>query len=222
MLEQINDGYENQLLVDMIVTKNKSLERGMIQGLDRLLLSILLTSIISDKKTIAVLDHGGQCGHYKRILPNIGVDCKWAVVETGAMAKAASVFQTEDLRFFNTIDEAILWLGGGCDLIWSSGALQYVDSPFDVLNNLINCEAKVITWSRMAFSSTNEILVGVQKSRLKDNGPGPLPENFIDTEIEYMRQLIPKDKFLDINLVQYDLITEFSDSSSYLFVRKKK
>lgn len=41
-----NADYSNPLLIRMIVEKNKCLERSMIQGVDRLLLSILLTSLI--------------------------------------------------------------------------------------------------------------------------------------------------------------------------------
>lgn len=166
-----------------------------------------------------MLDHGGQCGHYKRILPSIGVLCVWAVVETTAMASAASIFKQDDLNFFDNIEAAVNWLGGGVDLLWSSGTLQYVPNPMEELDRLIQLDSLVLTYSRMVFSNDNSSISRMQKSRLKDNGPGPLPSGFEDCEIQYLENLISKNEFIQKNIIQNTLISEFSESNSFLFVK---
>ncbi len=114
----------------------------------------------------SVLDFGGGFGvHYKELCD---LNIKWAVVEQSAIVERAA--NTNNLKFFKTIDEALQWLGKP-DVIHCNGALQYVPDPVKVLNELVAIQAKRILWYRMVLSD-NGIDKGMQYSRLADNGPG--------------------------------------------------
>lgn len=143
-------GYEQPELIEVVFQKTKAYRPN--------------TSWDESAKT--VLDFGGGCGlHYKEAR----LDAKWAVVETPAMVQRAQELATEQLRFFTSISAAADWLGE-IDLLHSNGALQYTPEPELVLNELISLRAKVMLWKRISLSEKRR--VGLQTSRLVDNGPG--------------------------------------------------
>jgi hypothetical protein len=85
------------------------------------------------------------------------------------MAARASSLETDELRFFSTIDTASNWLGG-VDLMHSSGTLQYIPGPFEMLDRLLALSAPVILWSRMALTE-GAAETSIATSTLSANGP---------------------------------------------------
>lgn len=145
-------GYENPELVDVVFRKTVAYRP---QG--------AWPEIVGAE---TVLDFGGGCGiHYKQAaLPTV----RWAVVETPAMVQRAKVLETDQLRFFTSIDDARNWLGD-IDVLHSNGAIQYTPEPLVVARKLVKTSPKRLLWYRLNFHST-----GSQISRLSDNGPGKI------------------------------------------------
>ncbi len=82
-----------------------------------------------------VLDFGGGFGiHYKEL----GKEIKWAIVEQVAIVERAT--NTNNLKFFKTIPEALQWLEKP-DVVHCNGALQYTPDPVKVLNVLVAIKA---------------------------------------------------------------------------------
>lgn len=141
--------------------------------------------------TETVLDFGGACGiHYKaarREVPNI----RWAVVETPAMVREGSKIATDQLRFFESIDEAAAWLGH-IDLIHSSGALQYTPSPMETVEKLASVGAAKMQWRRLFLS--DRPISEHQRSMLIENGPS---FRFSTKAVVYERKSLARGEFQD-------------------------
>lgn len=129
---------------------------------------------------IKVLDIGGAFGaHLKWAERHVPYRFKWAVVETPALVARAE--PAENLAFFSTIQEADEWLGGA-DLLLASGVLQYFKQPTAVLEEFTGLKPQIIVISR-TIVSLGEPAFEIQRSRLFDNGPGPIPQGFEDREV---------------------------------------
>jgi putative methyltransferase (TIGR04325 family) len=170
------DGYEQAELVEVIFQKTKAYRAAEpwpeMAGVS------------------SVLDFGGGCGiHYRQAN---SPDIRWAVVETPAMVARAKELETDRLRFFSDIKQAVDWLGT-VDVVHSNGALQYVDDPAEKLKQLCSVGAKAMLWYRTALSD-GETERELQSSRLGDNGPGRI--NVKEKTVRYERTKIPERKFL--------------------------
>ncbi|MGH6977148.1 MAG: hypothetical protein ACREED_08995, partial [Stellaceae bacterium] len=61
----------------------------------------------------------------------------------------------------------------------------------------------------------------VQTSRLKDNGPGPLPEGIADRAISYPAIRLPRSAFLAAHeRAGYRLAWKARDTDAFLFLRE--
>ena len=185
-------GYEQPELVEVIFQKTK----------------IYRPNTAWNESALTVLDFGGGCGlHYKEAR----LAAKWAVVETAAMVQRAKELATEQLQFFTSIGAAADWLGQ-VDLMHSNGALQYTHDPEATLNDLVSLRAKVMLWKRVALSTSRH--VGLQTSRLVDNGPGRL--NIKDKFVTYAVTKLSEKDFLAAHQ-GYQLVER--QDSSFRFVR---
>jgi len=80
--------------------------------------------------------------------------------------------QNEELTFYSDVQEAVS--DAAFDAVYASGSIQYTPDPYATLEMLCNIPSKrlVITRTPMA----DEDLTLLQTSRMRDNGPGPVPE----------------------------------------------
>jgi putative methyltransferase (TIGR04325 family) len=182
---------------------------------------------------LRVLDFGGAFGtSYHLVRDALPGQYRWAVVETPTFVGFASEVDTPDLRMFATIDEAKAWLGE-VDLLYSSSALQYVPDPLSMVDRLLDTRPACAAWLRSAFSATDPVVV-LQRSRLRDNGPGPLPEGITDVEVHYPRTYVSLPDFMSRFQPEYRLVIAYgngtpalelggvmaTEGSNYLFVRQ--
>jgi putative methyltransferase (TIGR04325 family) len=148
-----------------------------------LYIALPYTAALLSNRPLRVLDFGGSFGFHAmvcaKVLPDIAT--RWAVVESPAVAALARPVESDWLRVFANIGEAMDWLGG-VDLTHSSGTLQYLPNPDQAVLNLVNLGARVMLWQRMMFANRPRTYV-VQTIRVgaDDNGLGDyLPEGFTD------------------------------------------
>ncbi len=140
-----------------------------------------------------VLDFGGGCGlHYKHARSD---SVRWAVVETEAMVRRAADLQTDRLRFFASIPEAVAWLGP-VDVVHSDGALHFADDPHGTVKQLCGVKAPLMLWYRMYLSQGAAPERFEQTSHLVDNGPGDAPSGVKNKAVKYPYTKIPEADFI--------------------------
>ncbi len=85
-----------------------------------------------------VLDFGGGFAlSYFLLRRRMPHESRWAVVETTQSVALGKAFETENLRFFDSIETARQWLGE-VDAVHTNGALQYHPSPEAALESLLS------------------------------------------------------------------------------------
>lgn len=176
------------------------------------------------KQHLTLLDFGGACGaHYfeiKRFIP-ANISLQWYVVETPQMVKSATEkgLNNDELKFVGSIED----IKTKIDFVHSSGALQYVDKPYEFTNMLLTIGADQVLFNRMMFNENNRDLITVQKSFLSSNGPGPLPQGYTDKVISYPHTTMAWDKFNSMLAKNsYELEWIFEETSGVLEISHEK
>ncbi len=164
-----------------------------------------------------VLDFGGACGAHYFLAKALfrAVPLRWSVVETTAMARAATeAFADDELRFFDSIAAARATLPR-YHLIYSSSSLQYLPNPCEALGALVDCEATCIYLTRNGLTSGDRDLFTTQRSLLSANGPGPLPAGMTDRKVEYPVVFTRKAEVEAILGRKYAIALEFEEGTAY-------
>lgn len=183
-------------------------------------ISILLSSLKKDKKSLKVIDFGGAYGAIYNYLHKIlgeEIEIFWYIVETPKLVSMAGKFCNRHLKFFSSLDKAIDDMGQP-DLVFTSGAIQYVPKPYETVKELCDLDADFMFFNRTAFTTGPYDVISIQKSRIKDNGEQvdiDLDKGISDQTIEYPVSYIQKSKFLDIITRKYQLHLEFDVESGF-------
>jgi putative methyltransferase (TIGR04325 family) len=221
--EAVSQGYDDTVLVDVIVRKTAALRDGrriddVVAG-EALLPTIAGIAAAGNDTSLNVLDFGGAAGlHYfvaKEAFPQR--DFRWAIVETPAMTSQAAGFADDHLRFFTSIDEAAHWLGN-IAFVHCVSALQYVPEPEATLSHLLALRAPTMFWAKLMLAEKREHFT--QRSRLRDNGPGPIPADIADREIGYAGIRVARSTFLQAHTdTGYRLVWKAAETDSFLFLK---
>jgi len=222
--EAARRGYDDALLIEVIIRKTAALQGGgrriddVLAG-ETLLPTIAGIAAAGDSRPLHVLDFGGAAGlHYfvaKEAFPER--DFRWAIVETPAMTAEAARFADDRLHFFTSIGDATRWLGE-IAFVHCVSALQYVPQPEATLSSLLTLDAPVLLWAKLMLGERREAFT--QVSRLRDNGPGPLPAGIADREISYSGIRLARGDFLQAhNDARYRLAWKAAETASFLFTR---
>jgi hypothetical protein len=164
-----------------------------------------------------VLDFGGGFAqHYKCAVP-VSPNVRWAVVDTPAVVRRAAALVTENLRFFDSVNAAVNWLGHP-DLMHSDSALQYTPDPAQTLETLCAVGAREMLWKRIALSRTDQTEVEEQLTRLDENGPRVAKQSMTLSRklVRFKRTSIPETVFLAKH-AGYRLVARREDG--FCFVR---
>lgn len=190
------EGYSNGDLIDTIIKKNmlyRKTHSVMKYGVNELTTLIGISAAHTDQNELTVIDHGGGGGSnyvVAREFVNKRTKINWTVIETPAMCAAAKPLETEELRFHTNLDS--IPKQDTLHLILSSSSLQYCPSPINELEKLLSMGADYFFLTRTPMHAGKTPLVSIQRSRLADNGPGPLPIGIKDSEILYPITYLPE------------------------------
>lgn len=200
------DGYEAADIVSVVFEKTKALKVERLSSTNAFLIASLGDA--------TVLDFGGACGADYFIARAVtGKPRKWTVVETPAMVAKAKILETDELRFSTELEPA--------ELIYTSGALQCVDRPFDYLEKLLNLGAKTIVFNRLGLSKGEDVFT-IHRSKLSWNGPGPMPPGIEDRWVTYPFIFPSKARFMSMVQERYDIVFTFADDSGIFPVRRAR
>jgi putative methyltransferase (TIGR04325 family) len=209
--------YDSSLIAKVVVEKNikltEILDLNSTPKLDFILLRPLLVFALIQKKKFNVFDLGGGGGthyHVTRKIINDEIKLKWAVVETPSMVAESDSISNQELSFFSEYSHAVEFLDN-IDVALASSVFQYLSDPIEELIKFINLNAEVIFITRTALTDKNSTLRVIQKSRLKDNGPGSLPENFQDSEVQYPLTVVNKNLFIKTLSEKYTIVSEIEE-----------
>jgi putative methyltransferase (TIGR04325 family) len=182
----------------------------------------LLASL--DSRETSVIDFGGACGALyflaRAVLPQ-SLKLRWIVVETPEMARrAASILSTDELSFSSDLGSAVNSMSR-VHLLHTSGTLQYVDKPYDVLQQIVSASAEHILFNRLTLTKGSREVITVQESWLSWNGPGPLPSGVQDRRVRYPCVLLAESAVCETIQRNYDIVMTFDDSSGVFQVRNE-
>jgi putative methyltransferase (TIGR04325 family) len=156
--------------------------RSALRHVDGSLLTasvLQLTALTLKKSDVAVTDFGGATGDLGRDFLAAWPGASYTVVETPALVAMMQAHGA--VRFEPSIPRT-------CDVFFSSGTLQYVDRPMEVLAEGFQSARHAVVLVRNTFC--DEAQYHVQRSRLFENGYGPIPKGFRNTTVRYPHQTI--------------------------------
>jgi putative methyltransferase (TIGR04325 family) len=87
-------------------------------------------------------------------------------------------------------------LPAACDIFFSSGTLQYIEDPLDVLSSGFASARHFVVLARNSLA--DEDIFRVQRSRLFANGSGPIPEGYQDRAVSYPDRTIREAAVIEI------------------------
>jgi putative methyltransferase (TIGR04325 family) len=128
------------------------------------LLAGLLRAAMENGNRLSVLDFGGslgsgyfQCREFLSVIPSL----KWGVVEQEHFVKCGrEQFETEQLKFFYTIAECVQQVKPNVVLL--SSALQYLQDPYVILDELLANKVPYIIIDHTPFSKSDGDRITVQ------------------------------------------------------------
>ena len=172
-LSACHGGYEETQLIRTVYEKTRIYRDSLASQTPRVFdLSSLHTlvglSLAVTDRELNVLDFGGACGaHYfiARACMGDRVRFRWHVIETSKMAAVAKSLEDDQLQFFDSLPrgkEALEKI----DLVFSSGALQYVPDPYETLGEMTQCGATALFLTRIGLTRHHAELITIQTSTL--------------------------------------------------------
>lgn len=226
----IGFGYETSDLVEIVCRKTAIYRDQLgIDGPARLaggdtlaLIGIGLAHRCSEQ-TINVIDYGGACGAHYFLLKSVlkdRVNLNWHVVETPAMANRAAELETDELRFFSSIEDATSDFDR-VDLAFSSGTLQCVPNPAEHLRMLLRPQPEFVVLARLGLTTGSAEVVTIHEARLSHNGPGPLPPGCMDGITRYPFTFPTQFEIESIIAEKYQLLLTAPDPSGVFPVKNE-
>lgn len=165
--------------------------RAKLRAIDGAVLrSTKLLDVVAQlsKPDLHIVDFGGATGELARDYLALYPAAQFTIVENPTMVRkmAGTIPNTE---FSTRIPHS-------CDIFFTSGTIQYLPAPCIVLAEGFKAATRAVILARNSFSDIP--IYRAQRSRLYDNGTGPIPAGFDDVEYSYPHQTIIEHRVHDI------------------------
>jgi len=164
-------------------------------------LASLMRSINQKDYALNVLDFGGSFGsHYFRFKHffDPALKLNWSVVEQEHyVVHAKNNFENAELNFHTTVNDALQ--NTKINTFFSSGTIQYLEKPYDFINELIDNAFDFIILDRIFLIDSETDRIVMQDVN---------PELFY--EASFPARLFNETNFINAFLSKYELIAEFS------------
>jgi len=163
------------------------------------LLAHILWVAHKNKGELSLLDFGGSLGttyFQNRLFTKDLKKVRWGVVEQKHFVEIGkNEFQTEQLKFFNTLEEGIDAISP--QILLFSSSLQYLPAPIDIIRTTLELNFEFIFLDRTAVLPGNEDRLTIQ------NVPASI------YEASYPAWFFGEDKLINLFAQKYDLIAKF-------------
>ena len=144
-------------------------------------------SRLQEGKPWRVLDFGGGSGDYffqfQKFAPNIELD--WTVVETPALTEAMQCEFRDDTEKIRWVD-SLEMTKDKYDLVLCSSVLQYLEKPFEVLEDLVE-KSEFLIINRIPLTDSSDHFVALQRI-LTRKRRGSYPAHFFSEE-KFLQQM---------------------------------
>jgi len=173
--EKASGGYDNAEIIRRVLAAELEVKKGKAADardgvtFDEMQFSLSVMAALARlsagrQEPLRVLDLGGALGglyrQYKAFVHGCGVS--WTVVEQSALVDLGTVhFQTEELRFRTSLDEALA--DGRYDVVLLSSVLQYLREPYDVIRRIALRQVPRIIVDRTPCSPLERDVLTVQR-----------------------------------------------------------
>lgn len=214
-------GYDSDIILDTVasalekvkldeaVYERDSVLFDEIQHSFPLLAGLLLVAA-NNQGSLSVLDFGGslgstyfQCRNFLSLLPQV----RWSIVEQEKFVqRGRELFETEQLRFFYTLDESIQSARPNVALF--SSVLQYIQSPYDIIRLLTNANVQYVIVDRTPFTSKKKDQLCVQHVS---------PKIY---QASYPCWIFSESNFKCFFLKEFELITDFESQDGDGYINK--
>ncbi|MGE0088147.1 MAG: TIGR04325 family methyltransferase [Bacteroidales bacterium] len=223
-------GYDSQMILEKVISATKRVKGGksayekdsvLFQKTDYSypVLTSLLWITAQNKGRLHVLDFGGSLGstyfQNKKFLNELP-EIKWCIVEQSGFVKAGKdYFEDDKLKFYYSIDQCTEL--NEIDVILFSSVLQYIEKPYEILDEIKKTKIQYVIIDRTAFIDGNDRIT-VQKVN---------PNIY---EASYPCWFFNKEKFIHYMKSDFEIMTEFdsqdrsnikSEFKGFLFKRTK-
>lgn len=163
------------------------------------LLAGLMWITAQNEGRLSVLDFGGSLGstyfQNRTFFKNLK-RVEWNIVEQDNFVKAGKEnFQSEELKFFNSIEE--LMSVSRIHIALLSSVLPYIRSPYELIQKIMDLKIDFIIFDRMPMLEGDQDRITVQKV---------LPEIYVAS---YPSWFFSEPKFLEFMGREYKLIEQF-------------
>ncbi|TAV04260.1 class I SAM-dependent methyltransferase [Rhizobium ruizarguesonis] len=176
--------YSDALLTDFRIARSK----GILGEEEGIFIPSPVISEAMEGEAAHFVDFGGAVGEMCSVIQKRFPSWSFTVVETTAMARAAASVRPS-VSFADKLPDEIT-------VLHTSGTLQYLKDAEGVWDGALQRTRRYACLVRNAFES--KIQYRVQRSRLFDNGGGPIPPGFHDMEIRYPQRTLSERKMVRI------------------------
>jgi putative methyltransferase (TIGR04325 family) len=195
-LSSCGSGYDDDAIAEVVCAKTALAKAVPSESPPPLGVLLALAALAGSSEPWRIIDVGGAAGaHYfqvRALLPR-DTQLRWTVVETPAMAaRAEQHFRNGELSFHTSLSDAAAELDGPADVLLASGVLMCLPDPLASLHEFLALGPRAIVLARTGLSRDSTTRIVVQTSRLADNGPGPLPDGYVDRELRYPNTFVPQ------------------------------
>ena len=176
--KKLTTGYECDNIVDQVkdsllkvVKGEAAYERDSVLFNEaeyswELVSSLLFIASFHDN-SLNIIDFGGSLGstyYQNRFFLNGLHSLKWNVVEQPNFVKEGKLyFENETLKFYNSIEECIFNTKGKISAVLFSSVLPYLETPYNILEEVFNHKIKFIIVDRTGFTLDDKERITVQK-----------------------------------------------------------
>jgi len=163
------------------------------------LLASLLLVANENKNELNLIDFGGSLGstyfQNKDFLNNLK-SLQWNIIEQPNFVSCGKkYFEDEHLHFYNNIKECLE--KGKPSVIILSSVIEYLEKPYDLLEDILNKDFQYIIFDRTTFSKNNTEFIALQK----------VPPQVYTAS--YPCWFLNEQRFLKFFDKKYELIAEF-------------
>jgi putative methyltransferase (TIGR04325 family) len=218
-------GCESRLYVDRSVEYCAALRQKLANtsaGLGSVSLAntrILAALCGIGKDRLSVVDLGGSAGlHYFIAKAALGprIPLQWHVVETPSLVRAAGALANEELRFFDSLEEATNgW--ESVDLVFASGVMQCLPDTLDVLKKFALLRPRALCLTRTAVSPTKAKHVLIQQQI----SPAARAHGALNPEVRYPVVLLPRGAYERILREHFETVLRIIEEQNVYYINGK-
>jgi len=203
-------GYDEEQILDRVLENALKVKNGEIPferdsvPFDRKVysfpvLSALMWIAVQNQNKLNIIDFGGSLGtsYYQNInfLETL-TDVNWCVIEQPQFVSAGlKHFKDKNLHFFTALDDCQEKYEINAILL--SSVIQYIEKPYDLLEDIISRNFEYIIIDRTLFLEKDEGRLTIQK----------VPKRIYNAS--YCCWFLSESKFLSVLLSKYQLIYDF-------------